>query len=151
MAEVLQDSRPLDTDRWKVDRKDEPDYKLPSKQPKRALEVVSKEKKNASRSESQFGPLLRAVSATAHSEDFFEHAETLAKELEMSVEWVYQMALAEFIESHGKDTGGHAERLRRASPYWQTHKYTTEELDALLEDDEFSPEDAELYKDLLED
>lgn len=147
MTEALQ----FDRTQWYEDRKDEPDYKLPPKQPRRALETAPKEKKNAPRPESQFGPLLRAVWAVADSEDFFEHAEALAKELEMSVEWVYQMALVEFIESHGRDTGGHAERLRQASPYWQTHTYTTEELNALLEADEFSPEMAERYKDLLED
>lgn len=133
-------------------KKSEDNRELARDEPQRAPTFPPKgKKKEPPRPDARFAPLLRAVWAVAENEDLLEHAETLARELEVSVEWVLQMALVEFIEGHGRDEEGYGDRLRRASPYWQTHKYTDDEIDALLKADEFSPEDAELYKDLLED
>ena len=147
MAEAI---KHLGLSAWYEDDKDEI-WDRAEHEPQNRRVFVSRSRKEASGPEQQLAPLLRVAWMVAEREDLTEQVNALAKKLEVGVEWVYQMALVEFLETHGIDTKGHADTLRRASPFWQIHRYTTEEMDALLKEDTFSPEMAERYKDLLED
>jgi ribosomal protein S30 len=108
-------------------------------------------KQDAPRPENQLGTLLRVARKAAQRQSLAGHAEALANDLEVSVEWIYSMAVLELMESREGYPKEHADALRQASPYWQVQEYTSEELDALLEADQLTPELAERYKDLLED
>jgi hypothetical protein len=151
MEEVLPYGKHFNPNIWYKDSKDEPWERPRKKSPEGPTLPPQGKRRDAFRPELQLAPLLRAAWAVAEREDLVKHAEALANELEVSVEWVYYMGLVEFIETRIGGPREHGDALRRASPFWQTHQYTTKELDALLEADTFPPKMAERYKDLLED
>jgi hypothetical protein len=152
MAEAAELDRIYGPNDWYKDDKDD---RHPQLYKARAKGNVSFrpwiERVGAPRYEAHFASPLRTVWSVAEKEDLAEQVAALADDLDESVEWVYQMALIEFLEGHDKDVGSLADALRRSSPYWQAHEYSADELDALLETDRLSPEMAERYKDLLED
>lgn len=95
--------------------------------------------------------ILRTAKTKADRERLERLVDTVAAQLKLTRNQLKDIALAEFIEKHDESLKDSVDTLRADGPFWEISEYTEEEFNAFMEADQWTPELAERYKDLLED